>query len=694
MASTFQIELTKDLLRISGTPLLSGLPESARVMPDPLGIGVYLQFTAPSPQARLVFQAGELVESLHFTCCHRYEPYWMTIQTGTRGGQVPVETQFLLLELPDHTVVLLVPLLNGPFRCSLQGTGEDGLELVAESGDPAVVTDTVTGLFIAAGSDPYSLVEESAGSIMQHMGTGRLRSEKPLPDFIDQFGWCTWDAFYQEVSHEKVRQGLESFVRGGILPRLLILDDGWQSEQSMPTGERRLTSFAANDKFPGGLAPTVRMAKDEFGVETFLVWHALAGYWGGVHPPSFPQYDIQPTARSFSPGILHYYPDHNEKWWGSVIGVVSPKSIDRFYQDYHRSLRQQGVDGVKVDTQASLEAVSAGRGGRVAMMQRYHEALEGSAQVHFGGRLINCMSLSNDMLYSTLSSSLTRTSTDFWPERPHTHGLHLYVNAQVSLWFGEFVHPDWDMFQSGHPWGAYHAAARAISGGPVYVSDKPCTHDFDLLRKLVLPDGRILRALQTARPTRDCLFHDPTQEDVLLKIFNLNHQAGVIGVFNARYTPLRANDSAISGSISPADVPDMDGERFAIYAHNIRELRVVERDEQWELALPQAGFEIFTVVPVDQGVAPLGLVELFNSAGAILEKGFITQEIYRIRTRGAGHFAVWCSRSPIRVVAHERNNRHPRTTDLPFSYVPKTSWLEFDLNVHGQEIIDIEFSAT
>ena len=41
------------------------------------------------------------------------------------------------------------------------------------------------------------------------------------------------------------------------------------------------------------------------------------------------------------------------------------------------------------------------------------------------------------------------------------------------MWFGEFIQPDWDMFQSGHRMGALHAAGRAVSGGPVYVSDKP-----------------------------------------------------------------------------------------------------------------------------------------------------------------------------------------------------------------------------
>ena len=53
-----------------------------------------------------------------------------------------------------------------------------------------------------------------------------------------------------------------------------------------------------------------------------------------------------------------------------------------------------------------------------------------------------------------------------------------------------------------------HAAARAISGGSVYVSDFPGIHDYDILRQLVLPDGTILRGLLPGRPTRRCLFSD------------------------------------------------------------------------------------------------------------------------------------------------------------------------------------------
>lgn len=619
---------------------------------DPSGVGVFLRFQAEKQAARHVFPVGTVTDISRFTCCARYEPFWMKPHSGTRAGEVPVETQYLLTEQADGSCVLYVPLIDGAFRASLQGVGEDGLELVAESGDPATVTDQIVGLFVAAGPDPYALLEQAARSVMARMGTGRLRREKPLPAFAGHFGWCTWDAFYGEVSHDKVRLGLESFRADGLTPRYLILDDGWQSVQKMPTGETRLTAFAANDKFPGDLAPTVRMAKDEFGVETFLVWHALNGYWGGVDNSSLPGYDARPMRRDHSPGILEFTPGWTtslNEYFGGFVSVVPPRHIARFFQDYHRHLRAQGVDGVKVDNQATLEGVAAGLGGRVHLMQRYHEALEGAVQTHFGGSLINCMSCANEMFYSALASTLTRTSTDFWPNDPASHGLHLHTNAQVSAWFGEFIHPDWDMFQSGHPMGAYHAAGRAVSGGPVYVSDKPGVHDFALLHKLVLSDGSVPRADLPGRPTRDCLFHDPTREDVLLKIFSRNGDAGVIGVFNARYDADNALPPIV-GVVRPADVEGLLGKRFAVYAHSTGEMRAMAREDAWEVALLPLTSEVFTVVPIFGGFAPIGLADKLNSGGTIASvvrrDGFCD-----VALRDGGPFVAWCEREPTEVSA-------------------------------------------
>lgn len=642
-------------------PGLGRLAEGVSAEEDPSGVGVFLRFTAPTLAARHVFPVSTAAGLARFTCGHRYEPFWMKPCSGTRAGEVPVETQFLLTEQEDGTCVLYVPLIDGAFRASLQGAGEDGLELVAESGDPATVTDRIVGLFVAAGPDPYALLEQSARSVMGRLGTGRLRAEKPLPAFADHFGWCTWDAFYGEVSHEKVREGLESFRAGGLAPRCLILDDGWQSVQKMPSGETRLTAFAANQKFPGDLAPTVRMAKEEFGVENFLVWHALNGYWGGVDDAALPGYDARPMRRDHSPGILMFEPGWTtslNEYFGGFVSVVPPRHIARFFQDYHRHLRAQGVDGVKVDNQASLEGVAAGLGGRVTLMQRYHEALEGAAQVHFGGNLINCMSCANEMLYGALASTLTRTSTDFWPNDPASHGLHLYTNAQVGAWFGEFIHPDWDMFQSGHPMGAYHAAGRAVSGAPVYVSDKPGAHDFALLRKLVLSDGSVARADLPGRPTRDCLFRDPTREDVLLKIFNRNGGGGVVGAFNARYEA-QSDLPPIAGVIRPADVEGLAGERFAVYAHSTGEVRALAREDAWEFSLPPLTAEVFTVIPIVDGLAPIGLADKLNS-GATVASVVRRDGICDITLRDGGPFVAWCHSRPAEVSADG--------VALPFTY--------------------------
>ena len=629
---------------------LTSLLSSADLLPDPQGVGVFVRFTAEQPSHRLVFPIGEMKIS-RFMACRRGDPFWMVSEAGVCLGQTPAETQSLLLEMEDSSCVILIPLVDSPFRGALRGKGDNGLELVVDTGDSQVVAHSVVGLFAAAGKSPYTLVNAAAHSVAAYQGRPRLRTDKYLPSFVDQFGWCTWDAFYQDVSHDLVRQGLQSFAEGGVPPKFLILDDGWQTVRQTAENENRLSAFPANEKFPGDLAPTVQMAKREFGIENFIVWHGIMGYWAGVDGESLPAYDVHDMTRNYSVDLLGYAPNMND-WFSKQVGVPGVSEIHHFYNDYHRHLRSQGVDGIKVDIQASLEGLATGSGGRVAMMQTYHEALEGSAQVHFNGNLINCMSCSNDMLYSALNSTLTRTSGDFYPTQPNTHGPHLYNNAQVGMWFGEFIRPDWDMFQSGHETGAFHAAGRAVSGGPVYVSDKPDGHNFDVLRRLVLPDGSVLRASGVGRPTRDCLFHDVTKEDVLLKVFNTNTAgSGVIGVFNCRH-----GAGEITCAVSPADIDspafDQTAELYAVYVHNTRQLRLLKYVEKWPLTLAPLGFEVMTIVPVVGGFAPIGLPDYYNSGGAVEEWQSVLPNIVSLRMRGSGRFMAYSHKRPASIVSN------------------------------------------
>jgi stachyose synthetase len=102
-------------------------------------------------------------------------------------------------------------------------------------------------------------------------------------------------------------------------------------------------------------------------------------------------------------------------------------------------------------------------------------------------------------------------------------GVHMIHCAYNSMWMGQIIQPDWDMFQSDHLCAKFHAGSRAICGGPVYVSDSVGGHDFDLLKKLVHPDGTIPKCHHFALPTRDCLFKNPLfDQETILKIWNFN----------------------------------------------------------------------------------------------------------------------------------------------------------------------------
>lgn len=189
-----------------------------------------------------------------------------------------------------------------------------------------------------------------------------------------------------------------------------------------------------------------------------------------------------------------------------------------------------------------LELLSEEYGGRVELAKAYYKALTSSVNKHFKGNgVIASMEHCNDFfLLGTEAISLGRVGDDFWCCDPSgdpngtywLQGCHMVHCAYNSLWMGNFIHPDWDMFQSTHPCAEFHAASRAISGGPVYVSDCVGNHNFKLLKSFVLPDGSILRCQHYALPTRDCLFEDPLHNGkTMLKIWNLNKVSFILSNF-------------------------------------------------------------------------------------------------------------------------------------------------------------------
>lgn len=606
--------MQKDIITAGAKTLLEGVSGGISLMEDALGCGVFLHAECSSGGRFWSVPLGRIADIERFTACARCEStFWMEPCVGGKSDPIPGDVQWLMVRRTDGSFMIIVPIMDGALRFCLGG--RDGvLRLWADSGDAWTTQSSGIGAFLAVGDDPYSLQEQGSAAVARRLGTGRLRREKDLPDFIDFFGWCTWDAFYKNVTESDVMRGMKSFAEGGLVPKFVILDDGWLSVQKEPGDGIRLTDFKANEKFPGGLAPLIAQMKRDFKVECFMVWHAVMGYWAGIDKGRFSEYDVQETPRNDMPPFgrdmaLAFC------WLGTLCGVIPPESIAKFYDDFHTFLASEGVDGVKVDNQSSIELSALGLGGRVNLSQAYRRGLESSCMKNFKGRLINCMSGSSEMYLMARDSNIMRTSDDFWPNRPETHGKHLYTNSMAGMWFGQFIHPDWDMFQSGHKMGSFHAAARAISGSPVYVSDKPECHDFEVMRKLVCQDGKVLRCTDIGRPAQDCLFNDPTKEDILLKIFNFNENGAVIGVFHAKHA--NGTSHEITGTISPSDIPSLSDGDYAAFSHRTGKISIMRLGDRLDIALAPAEWDIFTFVPAYENTAVIGLSDKYNTGATI-----------------------------------------------------------------------------
>ena len=786
------------------------------------------------------FTLGTLQTCHRLLACARLNRYWMGPAFGTSSQDIPLDTQFLLVELvkqpsPDHaedeqerspySYALLLPLVDAGFRATLQSSDTKDLEVVcfSESGDKSHTTannnnkdgNGMLALYVAVGDDPFALIKQGFRQVADGTGnTFQTLDRKQIPSTVEDFGWCTWDAFYSKVTPEGILQGVAALKEAGVPPRNVILDDGWQEVgptpkswtedqetqkeeettpsllsyftspiismvtdqatkyytnkvQRAPYGSfhnriwvylaktvlkeglwtffdtqtdfaRQLNDFEPNFKFEkaahglpvaegqvASLKEMVSMLKLDLGVKNVYCWHAIHGYWRGISTQlgnkiGIDTIQVHPKA---SKHLLRLDPQ-SEFDPPSLFGVgmiTKEEDLKKFYEHIHAPLVEAGVDGVKVDVQSGVTAAGSGVGGGPHIARLYTEAMEESVAKNFfspneggdgGGAIncINCMCHSTENLYRYKKTSVARASEDFFPHRPESHSVHLVNVAYNSLFIGEICLPDWDMFQSLHASAELHAAARAIGGCPVYVSDVPGRHNATLLKKLVLPDGSILRAQLPGRPTRDCLFADVGQDGTTaLKIWNQNKAGGgVVGTFHVQGVAwnfetnenevVERNPPPIAASVKPHDVESLRHHEgpFAIWGHKNASLRIVESGTQSvESSLDHRDWDIFTIVSVQKSDsvawAPIGLGNMMNSGGAIELVGPLDETIVLnsanqqlristtadITTRGPGRFVAYCQPAPSSIMINDGRQSQPST--LSFTYDSISGLLCFEL---------------
>ncbi|MDB8567026.1 Sip1-related alpha-galactosidase [Turicibacter sanguinis] len=543
--------------------------------------------------------------------------WWMKPFYGTSFEQLPSRVQFLIgeyeNELGESRYLVVIPSVHQNQKGEVI---EIGNALMIRSSLPDTDCDAVIGVVVSDCLEIEDGIREAVTILASEIEGFNLRETKSVPTYYDYLGWCTWDVFYREVSEAGVMEALDVFKERGVKPYYMILDDGWQDVKD----ELYLNDIYENEKFPSGLKTLVQKAKEEYGISVFGIWHALQGYWGGINPEGRlgKKYTLIENKDVKESEFATYFTDHTH--------YISAEDAESFYDEFYTYLKECGIDYVKVDSQGNLLHLCEQADNPTAVMTMYQQALKKAGNKYLNGNVLYCMSNSTEVIYNTSEFIGWRNSDDFFPKEPIGIQLeHYYMNTLNNIFTSTFVCPDWDMFQTNHPQGEFHAMVRAISGGPIYICDHPKNMDTNLLSRLMIRGNELLRFNQPARPTSDCYLSDAKTSTILLKTHNY-------GEFGSTIFAVHLNkDAGIIKEVVTGDI---------CFTPDLGEVAL----GKLEIVLNYGEYAYVSRAVRREMVTPLGLVHKFNSYLAI-ESVVESENEMMLKVKGEGAFAFYVEES-------------------------------------------------
>lgn len=148
---------------------------------------------------------------------------------------------------------------------------------------------------------------------------------------------------------------------------------------------------------------------------------------------------------------------------------------------------------------------------------------------------------------------------------------------------------------------------RAVSGGPVYTSDKVAQTDPKYLLPLISKDGTVLRCEEVGLPTLDCLL-----QFTVLKLFNRYRDCTMVAAFsfedeNEKNPPCR---------LTLGDIPALKEDQYWLYDWCAKEGSVLSREDAYAFTLSSNDVALFLLLPAKH-FCPLGLIGKYLSPATI-----------------------------------------------------------------------------
>lgn len=550
-----------------------------------------------------------------FLAIENHSQFWCRPFWGTTLSALPKRVQELLIKDGDLYRAFL-PVCADTFKTVIFGSESGASALMYANTDKVSECAEQLAFVYMEGNDPHKLLEDIARDAAEMLGTGiKMRNERRYPEVMEYLGWCSWDAFQIRVSHSALLEKAKEFKDKGVPMGFAIIDDMWGDAPNLENYQTEmdftemvhamhaspLRSFeGAPKRFPKGMRAAISDLRDA-GIKNIGLWFPTTGYWWGVEKGSPLEEELKDVLVTSETGRI----------------VVSPEreKAESYFDTLCGKAKAFGADFVKIDNQGfhvnyrNMAPIGESAGA-------IQSAIEKTTEKYFDGALINCMGMPSECLFGRTDSAVCRCSDDFMPENRAWFLKNILQCSYNGLMQGQYHVNDWDMWWTDDGQAVKNSLCRAISGGPVYVSDKLGRTNPEILRPLTLSDGRLLRADESAKPTADCLMSDPTVGNKIFKIYNRAGDAGVVAVYN-----INANGEAVSGSVSAADMRLPVG-RYAYYEYFGKTGGILEEGESLNVTLPSGDdFKLYTFVPLIDGVAVMGRTDLFMGVRAAKRDG-------------------------------------------------------------------------
>ncbi|KAK9476360.1 raffinose synthase or seed imbibition protein Sip1-domain-containing protein [Lipomyces japonicus] len=480
-----------------------------------------------------------------------------------------------------------------------------------------------------------------AGSAVHPVVNANAPFEEPIhgtwyEEWIDLFGYCTWNSMGLDVTHNKVINALQDFHDKGIRIGLFVLDDGWMDVNQF----RQLKSFEASSNFPQGLKFLIDTIRQKFPyIKHIAVWHALLGYWNGIDPDSI---------------LGKKYELVKGKGYGNETWIVSERDVGQFYHDFYAYLASAGVTAIKADVQMQIYDLKGDFIDGTYICKAYQDALRLQSLRFFYRRVMYSMAMSGPYFYYSLlqlssPKPTLRNSDDFFPEISNSHHWHIYCNSMNSI-LTSLLHaiPDWDMFTTTiAKYSTLHAVSRCFSGGPVYITDTPGYYNLDIINEI---QALTIRGTSVVlRPSRTALTLDPYFDITNKRLMFLTNFFGGTGGFGllAAFNVSEDHADIFVKPVTISMVPGLvKGRDYVFRSH--RTGQIVEFSNPVEdtaedqtlmiVKLAASEWDVFTAAPLATAVTlfktirlgAIGLVDKVTGAAGIERQQLTVPETGRV----------------------------------------------------------------